>query len=72
MLGLKLAAAVDFVKQELEYHELPIFVQELITRRQEARAAKDWDEADKLRVEIEQAGYSMEDARENYIIRKAD
>ncbi len=72
VLGLKLAAAVDFVKQELEYHELPIFVQELITRRQEARAAKDWDEADKLRVEIEQAGYSMEDARENYIIRKAD
>lgn len=72
VLGLKLSAAVDFVKKELGIHELPVSVQELIITRQEARANHDWDLADKLRREIEEAGYSMEDAKDSYTIRKAD
>lgn len=72
VLGLKLSAAVDFVRKELGFNELPAAVQDLIAHRQEARAAHDWDLADKLRQEIAQAGYSVEDARDSYIIRKAD
>lgn len=72
VLGLKLSVALDFIKQELSLTDLPLFVQELISKRQEARAARDWATADRLRQEIEEAGYYMEDSHEDYTIRKAD
>ncbi len=72
VLGLNLSAAVDFINKELTLQELPATVREMITKRQEARSAGDWDEADRLRVEIESAGYQMKDSRDDYTIRKAD
>jgi len=72
VLGLKLSVAIDFIKQELSLTDLPLSVQELISKRQDARAARDWSTADKLRQEIEEAGYHMEDSHEDYTIRKAD
>lgn len=70
VLGLKLGAAVDFIKKELSYQDLPAHIQELITQRQEARVAKDWLAADRIRKEIESAGYQMEDSRDDYKIRR--
>ncbi|HEX6662733.1 MAG TPA: cysteine--tRNA ligase, partial [Gaiellaceae bacterium] len=44
----------------------PSAVVELATRRQEARAAGDFDEADRLREEIEVAGWEVRDAADGF------
>jgi len=40
---------------------LPSQVQQLVTQREEARAAQDFDESDRLRQEIASLGYTVED-----------
>lgn len=43
--------------------EAPAAVLALLAQRGEARAAKNWPEADKLRLEIEKAGFLVEDVK---------
>jgi cysteinyl-tRNA synthetase len=49
-----------------EQEEAPPEVVELAERRQQARAARDFDEADRLRAEIEAAGWEARDAAEGF------
>jgi cysteinyl-tRNA synthetase len=46
--------------------EAPVEIVELAKRRQEARAARDFDEADRLRAEIEAAGWVARDVAEGF------
>jgi cysteinyl-tRNA synthetase len=49
-----------------EGKEAPTEIVELAKQRQEARAARDWDEADRLRAEIEAAGWEARDVAEGF------
>jgi cysteinyl-tRNA synthetase len=49
-----------------EEREAPPEVVELARQRQEARAARDFDEADRLRAEIEAAGWEARDAADGF------
>src|SRR5947208_15975649 len=49
-----------------EEQEAPSEIVKVAKRRQEARAARDWDEADRLRAEIEAAGWEARDAAEGF------
>ena len=41
--------------------EIPEGIKKLVEKREQARAAKDWAEADRLRAELEKSGYKVED-----------
>src|SRR5438034_2085796 len=49
-----------------EQQDAPPEIVELAKQRQEARAARDWDEADRLRAEIEAAGWEARDVAEGF------
>jgi cysteinyl-tRNA synthetase len=49
-----------------EQQDAPAQVVELARQRQEARAARDWEEADRLRAEIEAAGWEARDVSEGF------
>jgi cysteinyl-tRNA synthetase len=49
-----------------EQHAAPPEVVELAERRRQARAVRDFDEADRLRVEIEAAGWEARDVAEGF------
>ena len=49
-----------------EEREAPIEIVELAKQRQEARAARDFDEADRLRAEIEAAGWEARDVADGF------
>jgi cysteinyl-tRNA synthetase len=49
-----------------ERDEAPAEVVELASRRQQARQARDFDEADRLRAEIEAAGWEARDVADGY------
>src|SRR5437660_11581427 len=49
-----------------EQDEAPPEILELAERRQQARAARDFDEADRLRAEIEAAGWEARDVAEGF------
>jgi cysteinyl-tRNA synthetase len=49
-----------------EEEEAPSEIVELAKRRQEARAARDFDEADRLRAEIEAAGWEARDVADGF------
>src|SRR3989344_1011682 len=51
--------------------EVPEGIQVLMNKREAARAKKDFDEADRLRREIENRGYRVEDHAEGPILTKA-
>jgi len=48
---------------------LPPGIAELVARRSEARAAKDWAAADRLRAELVARGYVVEDTAEGTVVR---
>ena len=50
--------------------ELPQHIQQLIEQRTKARETHDWPTADKLRTEIEQHGYALEDAEQGVRVFK--
>ena len=60
VLGLELHSSVG---------EIPEAVQALARARDEAREAKDYEAADLLRTELEQAGYVVEDTAEGTVVR---
>ena len=49
-----------------EGEDAPPEVVELARQRQEARAARDFDEADRLRAEIEAAGWEARDVADGF------
>jgi cysteinyl-tRNA synthetase len=49
-----------------EERAAPSEIVELARRRQEARTARDWDEADRLRAKIEAAGWEARDVAEGF------
>ena len=65
ILGLGLQ---DHIAKPLE---IPENVQAIAARRWEARANKDWDTADDLRLELENLGWTMEDGAETFRLRPA-
>jgi len=46
---------------EFEQEEIPVYYQQLVEQREQARKEKNWSRADELRQEIQNAGYIMED-----------
>lgn len=49
---------------------IPIAVNQLADRREDARKKKDWAEADKMRAAIEKAGFEIKDTAEGYKLSK--
>jgi cysteinyl-tRNA synthetase len=62
VLGLKLT-------ETTEGSAIPAEIEDLILRRQEARAAKNWAESDRLRNEISNLGYVVEDGPKGQTVR---
>jgi len=53
-----------------EARELPAKVNELVEAREEARQQGNYQAADRLRAEIEKAGYAVEDTKEGMRVFK--
>jgi cysteinyl-tRNA synthetase len=73
LLGLFKKKPADYLaevaaKQPKE--EVPAEVAELAKQRWEAKQAKNWAEADKLRAALEQKGYVVKDSKDSYEIMK--
>jgi cysteinyl-tRNA synthetase len=60
-LGLGLDGSSIGGPAELALSDLPADIQALVNKRQEARLNKDWAEADRLRLDLADAGYSVDD-----------
>lgn len=58
-----------YIYASVSEEELEI-LQDLARRRRNARAAKDWEESDRLRTEIEGRGYIVEDSKDGMRIWK--
>lgn len=68
VLGLKLETINSFAGDaKLVY---PSDIQKLINKRQEARDKKDWQESDKIRQELENKGYVVEDTADGQRVYK--
>jgi cysteinyl-tRNA synthetase len=63
---LRRALAIFGLASLAEQEEAPEEIVELARQRQEARAVRDWDEADRLRAEIEAAGWEARDVAEGF------
>ncbi len=69
VLGLRLAEpdeaakklSASMVRTELPAEQLSAHIRDLIQEREEARSRKEWSNADMLRDQIEDLGYSIED-----------
>lgn len=64
-LGLKLDT-----KLEEEVVEVPEEIQKLAQARWEAKRAKDWEEADRLRGELQNQGWAVKDSKDGFVISK--
>lgn len=51
-------------------YTVPARIRAIAEAREKARAARDWEESDTLRTQIEKAGYYIEDAPKGYKIKK--
>jgi cysteinyl-tRNA synthetase len=69
VLGLGLQAVLEMTKQEAE-EGLPEEITALVNAREEARTAKNWQQADALRKEIEARGYEVKDTSAGVEIKK--
>ncbi len=67
VLGLKLR---EKAFSDIALEDLPPDLQEKIKQREEARENKNWEQADKLREELAQQGYILEDGQEGTRIFK--
>ncbi len=70
VLGLRLDLAKNFKPVEFSFADLSGDVQALITARQEARDAKNWEESDRLRGEIRKKGYLIEDIKNGFKVSR--
>ena len=63
---LRLALAIFGLESLAEAVDAPPEIVELAQRRRDARAARDFDEADRLRAEIEAAGWEARDVADGF------
>lgn len=72
----KKATLLDFDKvlglglEQAEIEEAPAAITAIAEKRWQAKSAKDFARADELRKEIEAAGYTMEDGKDGYKLKK--
>ena len=74
ILGIGLSDTPDEAKRALgiiDTEDIPEEVQSLVALREDARAKKDWDEADALREKINMKGYTLIDTPQGAKITKA-
>ena len=64
VLGLNLAQATSSEKGELNQESLSTEIKKILVAREIARSTKNWAEADKLRKQILEHGYIVEDTKE--------
>ncbi|MBI5229997.1 MAG: cysteine--tRNA ligase [Candidatus Magasanikbacteria bacterium] len=64
VLGLGLARVLG------RHFIIPARIRALAQAREKARLARDWEESDSLRMQLENAGYQIEDAPKGYRIKK--
>ena len=50
--------------------DIPEDIKELAEKRWQAKLARDWASADKLRAELDEKGYVIKDAKDNYTVIK--
>ena len=62
-----LGLAVD----QVEHLEIPDEVKKLVAEREQLRSDDNWLEADEIRDQLEQKGYSLEDTPEGTIVKKS-
>ncbi len=67
VLGLGLA---DLKPESTEPVELPPEVKALLAQREQARAAKNWDQADELRDQLQAQGYQVLDTTKGQTVKK--
>lgn len=60
----------DLENYKKEENILPDEVQELVQKRNEARANKNWEESDKIRDILTQMGYTVKDSKEGTVVEK--
>ena len=72
LLGLFKKDAAEYLSEASLKNpvEIPNEVKEIAHRRWQAKLARDWAEADKLRGELDSMGYLVKDSKENYTIIK--
>lgn len=72
LLGLFRKQADEYLKEVEEKNpvEIPQNVKELAESRWQAKLARDWATADKLRAELDGLGYIIKDSKDNYTIIK--
>jgi cysteinyl-tRNA synthetase len=74
--GVKYATILDFDQVlglnliQLEAEEIPEKIKTLAEARWQARVEKNWAESDKLRDELAQLGWQMEDSKDDYKLKK--
>ena len=72
----KRATLIDFDKvlglniEKIEKEIIPPLIEDLVYQREKLRKEKKWEEADKLRKEIEKNGYRIDDTKKGPIIKK--
>ena len=72
----KRATLIDFDKvlglniEKIEKEIIPPLIEDLAYQREKLRKEKKWEEADKLRKEIEKNGYRIDDTKKGPIIKK--
>ena len=73
LLGLFKKEAKDYfaeVAAKNPAEDVPAEVKEIAERRWQAKKARNWAEADKLRAELDSLGYTVKDSKEGYEISK--
>ena len=70
VFGLGLSAVEKLDDSPASIESLPPEVFALLEARDEARAAKDWQKSDALRLEIESRGYDVKDTAEGSVLKK--
>ena len=70
-LGLDLDKAAGLTALGIyQTDTLPEPIQTLVAAREQARAEQQWTEADRLRAELQQAGYSVEDTTAGPVVKR--
>ena len=72
LLGLFRADPDEFIAscEAKQKSDVPEEVTRLVQLRAEAKARKDWAEADALRAKITQMGYSVKDTKDGAVVEK--
>ena len=68
---LELDGVLGLLYRQEEKDDLAAWVEDLIARRQEARKAKNWAEADRIRDELKEKGIILEDTKQGVKWKKA-